>query len=129
MAQRALKMSKGLVLTVIPLLIRDITAYVPRFWALTHLTWYAHCLGTTSRWSLITQYIVLYPNFLAVEGVTRDMCVCIVRRNYNGAYFHVLGWTSPHRIIIHRHFRTKLCSIYSICLGNFYNAFLFDTFF
>ena len=44
-----------------------------------------------ARWSPITLYIVLYPNLLAVGGVTRDMCACIVRQDYTGAHFHAHG--------------------------------------
>ena len=37
------------------------------------------CHLMSARWSPITQYIVLYPDLLAVGGVTRDMSACIVR--------------------------------------------------
>ena len=51
--------------------------------------------------------IVLYPSLLAVGGVTRDMCACIVRQDYTGAHFHALGWTSPQRLFILRHLRRE----------------------
>ena len=45
------------------------------------------CCIWSSKCSPITQYIVLYPNLLAVGSVTHDMCACIVRQDYTGAHF------------------------------------------
>ena len=53
--------------------------------------------------------IVLYPSLLAVGGVTRDMCACIVRQDYTGAHFHALGWTTPQRLFILRLLRRERC--------------------
>ena len=88
--------------TVIPLLIRGVTAYALRFWAVTHLIWYALVRVTMARWSPITQYVVFYPDLLAVGGGTRDMYAGIVRQDYTGAHIHALGWTSPQRLFILR---------------------------
>ena len=65
---------RGRLQTVIPLLIRGVTAYALMFWAVTHLIWYALVRVTMARWSPITQYIVFYPDLLAVGGGTHDMC-------------------------------------------------------
>ena len=77
--------------TVIPLLIQGVTAYAPRFRAVTHLIWYALVRVTMARWSPITQDVVFYPDLLAVGGGTRDMYAGIVRQDYTGAHIHALG--------------------------------------
>ena len=82
-------------------------AYVHRFRAGTHLIRYALVPMTTARWSPITQYVVFYPDLLAVGGGTHDMCACIVRQDYTGAHIHALGWTSPQRLFILRHLRRE----------------------
>ena len=58
--------------------------------------------------------IVLYPSLLAVGGVTRDMCACIVRQDYTGAHFHAHGWTTPQRLFILRHLRRGRCLKFSL---------------
>ena len=66
-------------------------AYALRFRAVTHLIWYALVRMTMARWSPITQYVVFYPDLLAVGGGTRDMCAGIVRQDYTGAHIHAHG--------------------------------------
>ena len=51
----------------------DVMAYVLTFWAGTHILLYALVLVTTARWSPITQYVVFYPDLLAVGGGTHDI--------------------------------------------------------
>ena len=77
--------------TVNPLLIRGVTAYALRFRAVTHLIWYALVRVNMARWSPITQYVVFYPDLLAVGGGTRGMCSGIVRQDYTGAHIHAHG--------------------------------------
>ena len=77
--------------TVIPLLNRGVMAYALRIRAGTHLIRYALVRVTTARWSPITQYIVFYPDLLAVGGGTHDMCAGIVRQDHTGAHLHALG--------------------------------------
>ena len=77
--------------TVIPLLIRGVTAYALRFRAVTHLIWYALVQVTMARWSPIIQYAVFYPDLLAVGGGTHDMCAGMVRQDHTGAHLHALG--------------------------------------
>ena len=43
--------------------------------------------------------IVLYPSLLAVGGVTRDMCACIVRQDYTGAHFPCPGLNNSAEIV------------------------------
>ena len=64
--------------TVIPLLIRGVMACGLRFWAVTHLIRYTLVRVTMARWSPITQYVVFYPNLLAVGGGTHDISAEIV---------------------------------------------------
>merc|ERR1711873_234362 len=40
---------------------------------------YALVRVTTARWSPITQYIVFYPDLLAVGGCTHDMCATEIK--------------------------------------------------
>ena len=89
-------------------------AYVHRFWAETHLIWYALVRVTMARWSPITHYIVFYPDLLAVGGGIHDMCACIVRQDYTGAHIHALGWTSPQRLFILHHLRRERCSKFKV---------------
>ena len=64
---------------VIPQLIQVVKAYALRFWAVTHLIRYALVWVTTARLSPITQYIVFYPDLLAVGGGTLG---CLEIRKY-----------------------------------------------
>ena len=67
-----------------------------------------------ARCSPITQYVVFYPDLLAVGGGTHDMCACIVRQDYTGAHIHALGWTSPQRLFILRLLRRERCPKFKI---------------
>ena len=58
--------------------------------------------------------IVPHPNLLAVGGVTRDMCACIVRLDYTGAHIHALGWTTPQRLFFLHHLRRGRCLKFSL---------------
>ena len=126
--RKLLVIFRGGLQTVIPLLIRGVMAYVHRFWAGTHLIWYALVPMTTARWSPITRYVVFYPDLLAVGGGSRDMYAGIVRQDYTGAHIHSLGWTSPQRLFILRLLRREICQNLK-WLVNLCNALPFEFFF
>ena len=57
---------------------------------------------------------MLYPSLLAVGGVTRDMCACIVRQDYTGAHIHAHGWTSLQRLFILCLLLTERCAKFKV---------------
>ena len=128
LTQKCLTIFRGGLQTVIPLLIRGVTAYALKFWAVTHLIWYALVWVTMARWSPITQYVVFYPDLLAVGGGTRDMHASVVRQDYTWTHIHARGWKSPQRLFMLRLLRGERWQN-SKWIGNLCNALPFETFF
>ena len=96
--------------------------FVNRFWAGTFLFQCALDQVTMARCSLITRYVVFYPDLLAVGGGTHDMCACIVERveiqkflNLNMYPMDSEGSHKYKTLLLKKKFPTQLTQI-SICV-------------